>query len=57
MLTFKEFLDGLGDTENIAQYIKRVTNRLMLLEPKEIEEAKPLLLNLKDALADKLSGT
>ena len=57
MLTFKEFLDGLGDTEIIAQYIKRVTNRLMLLEPKEIEEAKPLLLNLKDTLADKLSGT
>jgi hypothetical protein len=57
MQTFKEFLTELGDTENLGKYIKKFTNRLTLLEPKEIEQTKALLLNLKALLADKLSGS
>ena len=57
MQTFQEFLSELGESENLGKYIKKFTNRLTLLEPKEIEQTKALLLTLKEVLADKLSGT
>jgi hypothetical protein len=53
MRRFSEFLQY---KENIREIIVQTTNRIYNLDPKDVEDTKDVLLELKKVLEDKLAG-
>jgi hypothetical protein len=57
MRSFREFLesDVMNAPDNIREIIIQTTNRIYNMEPKDVEDAKDVLLELQKILADKLA--
>lgn len=56
MKSFSEYMSDFDGRENLRQQLVLMINRLSHLEPKDVEDAKDLLLDLQKMLDDKLTG-
>ncbi len=57
MKSFQDFVveqDRIG--EGLREFLLNTINRLSHLEPKDVEDAKDMLLDLQKLLEDKLTG-
>lgn len=57
MKSFREYLaeqDSIG--EGLREFLLNTVNRLSHLEPKDVEDAKDMLLDLQKVLEDKLTA-
>lgn len=56
---FNEFLENLAwnPANDVTKYIEGLTNRLILLEPEEVEEHRERLTRLHEVIDRKLRGS